>query len=85
MASVKKELVPGSFALAIAAAFLFANRCHYYAARYSEYHYQTWPTVRVHKFTGHVDEWKGPETGERSRWFAWKTHSGKTYLPSIIP
>ena len=38
MASVKKELVLGCFALAIAAAFLFANRWHYYAARYSEYY-----------------------------------------------
>ena len=38
MASVKKELVLGCFALAIAAAFLFPSRWHYYAARYSEYY-----------------------------------------------
>ena len=28
---------------------------------------------------------EGPEIGERGRWVAWKTHSGKTYFPSIIP
>ena len=73
MASVKKELVLGCFALAIAAVFLFANRWHYYDARYEDRRGQTWPTVRVHKFTGRVEEWKAAGDYKPGKWAAWKT------------